>query len=165
MLSAGYGSVANATTSALVSIEYNEADLYCNIISVGNNLMSQVQTSVQTSKFSISEQNTNLVFKNTQNNLELFTHNGLGDVRYVSDVISFQSLNNGLLLNGQDYFNIYSPDFSTNCCSVYSAAGLNTINLKFNGNIEYSGNLVSITASSKSYKQIKLMSDHFEDFM
>lgn len=46
MLTAGYGGVANATTGAIVSIEYNEADLYCNIISIGNNLISQVQTSI-----------------------------------------------------------------------------------------------------------------------
>ena len=61
----GYGSFPNKTTAALVTFEYNEADLYCNIISVGNNLISQVQTSIASTRYSLGESNTNFLMKNT----------------------------------------------------------------------------------------------------
>lgn len=47
---------------------------------------------------------------------------------------------------------IASPDLLTTALSINNLSNQNVINLKYNGDVEYSGSLVSVTASSMDYK-------------
>lgn len=65
----------------------------------------------------------------------------------------------------EQYLTIASPELLSTCMSINNASNQNVMNMLYNGNLEYSGSLVSITASSAEYKTSVRIASHYDDFM
>lgn len=65
----------------------------------------------------------------------------------------------------ENFISFYSYDFLSTAMEVNNSSGQNVIGLLYNGNIEYQGSLVSLSASSADYKTSVRIASHYDDFM